>query len=106
MLRRFVLLALCALPAAAQSITPQGIAAHIHFLAGDALEGREPGTRGFELAAEYVRAQFAAAGLHVAYQPVPMRAAKLDESASSLSINGAPLANRKDFLLRADFSRQ
>ncbi len=104
MLRRFLLLAL-ALPAAAQQISPHAIAAHIRFLADDALEGREPGTRGFEVAAEYVRAQFAAAGLEVSYQPVPLRAATLDESASSLSVDGKLLADRKDFLLRPDFAR-
>jgi len=37
---------------------PAAIASHIHFLASDALEGRETGMRGFEVAAEYVRAQF------------------------------------------------
>src|SRR5437870_11803896 len=100
MLRRFLILAFAALPAAAQPISPHAIAAHIRFLANDALEGREPGTRGFETAAEYVRAQFATAGLEVSYQPVPMRAAKLDESASSLSVDGKALVNRKDFLLR------
>lgn len=94
----------------AQSVRPAAIASHIHFLAGDALEGREPGTRGFEVAAEYVRAQFAAAGLEPLhgdwFQRFPLRAAALDEAQSSLSIDGKPLVIRKDFLLRPDFGRE
>src|SRR5437773_990445 len=82
------------IPVAAQPSSPRAIAAHMRLLANDTLEGREPGTRGFEVAAEYVRAQFAAAGLDVSYQPVPMRAAKLDDSASTLSIDGKALVLR------------
>jgi hypothetical protein len=37
--------------------------AHVTFLADDALEGREAGTRGHEIAARYVAAQFATMGL-------------------------------------------
>lgn len=37
--------------------------AHLRFLAGDELEGRAPGTRGSELAANYIAAQFQLAGL-------------------------------------------
>ena len=39
-------------------ITAHGIRAHMAFLADDLLEGRETGTRGYQLAANYVRAQF------------------------------------------------
>ena len=39
-------------------IRPEGLRAHMAFLADDLLEGRDTGTRGFELAAKYVRAQF------------------------------------------------
>jgi len=87
-------------------IAAHAIAAHMGFLADDALEGREPGTRGYEVAAEYVRAQFDAAGLQTSMQPVPMRAAQIDPSASTLTIDGKPLAMRKDFLLAPDFARQ
>jgi hypothetical protein len=106
MLRRFAVLLIAALPAAAQPISPHAIAAHMRFLASDALEGREPGTAGFEVAAEYVRAQFAAAGLDVSYQPVRLRAAKIDEKVSSLAIDGKPLVMHEDFLMRPDFGRQ
>jgi hypothetical protein len=106
MLRRFLVLAFAAFPATAQSIDPRAIAAHMRFLASDALEGRETGSRGFEIAAEYVRAQFEAAGLETSVQPIRLRAAKLDEIASSLAIGGKPLAIRKDFLMRPDFERE
>lgn len=102
-----------ALPAAAQppsaslrpGISSNAIAAHVRFLSSDAVEGREAGTRGFAVAAEYVRAQFASAGLDVSAQPMKLRAAKLDESASALTIGGKRLVLRKDFLMRPDFER-
>ena len=87
-------------------ITAHAIAAHIGFLADDMLEGREPGTRGFEIAANYVRAQFEAAGLDVSYQPVPMRAAKLNAEASTLTIGGTMLQHRKDCLISPNFVRE
>ena len=37
--------------------------AHVTFLADDLLEGREAGTRGHEIAAKYIAAQFALFGL-------------------------------------------
>src|SRR5687768_5328912 len=37
--------------------------AHVVFLADDLLEGREAGTRGHDIAARYVAAQFALAGV-------------------------------------------
>src|SRR4029077_19394152 len=89
--------------------TPAAIAAHIHFLASDVLEGRETGMRGYEVAAEYVRAQFEAIGLKPLhddwFQRFALRAAALDEEHSSLAINGQTLVIRKDFLLRPDFAR-
>jgi len=44
-------------------IETSGLAAHIKFLADDLLEGRAPSTRGGDLAAKYIAAQFEAAGL-------------------------------------------
>src|SRR2546421_11092958 len=82
-------------------IRPAAIASHIHFLASDALEGRETGMRGFDVAAEYVRAQFQTIGLQPLhgdwFQHFALRAATLDEAQSSLSINGKTLVIRKDF---------
>lgn len=91
------------LPAAPEA---SRLAAHIRFLASDALEGRETGTRGFEVAAAYVRTQFAAAGLATQDQRFALRAAALDEATSSMSVDGRPLVHRKDFLLRPDMARE
>lgn len=52
-----------AVKAAEASIDAERIRAHVKFLASDLLEGRGPGTRGAELAAEYIATQFALAGL-------------------------------------------
>jgi Zn-dependent M28 family amino/carboxypeptidase len=52
--------------AAAASIDPENIRAHVRFLSLDLLEGRGPGTRGAELAAEYIATQFAVNGLEPA----------------------------------------
>jgi Zn-dependent M28 family amino/carboxypeptidase len=49
--------------AALRGIDPERIRAHVKFLSDDLLEGRGPGTRGGELAAKYIEAQFAELGL-------------------------------------------
>jgi Zn-dependent M28 family amino/carboxypeptidase len=49
--------------AALRGIDAGRIRAHVKFLADDLLEGRGPGTRGGELAANYMAAQFALLGL-------------------------------------------
>ncbi|HLJ74045.1 MAG TPA: M28 family metallopeptidase [Thermoanaerobaculia bacterium] len=84
-------------------ILTHAIAAHMRFLSSDLLEGRETGSRGFEIAAQYVRAQFDSIGLETSYQPVNFRSAKLIEEQSSFWIDGEPLTLRKDVLLRPNF---
>jgi Zn-dependent M28 family amino/carboxypeptidase len=49
--------------AAMQSIDAERIRAHVKFLADDLLEGRGTGTRGGDIAANYIAAQFALYGL-------------------------------------------
>jgi Zn-dependent M28 family amino/carboxypeptidase len=49
--------------AAMQSIDAKRIATHVQFLANDLLEGRGTGTRGGDIAANYIAAQFALSGL-------------------------------------------
>jgi Zn-dependent M28 family amino/carboxypeptidase len=49
--------------ASMQGIDAHRIAAHVRFLADDLLEGRAPGTRGGDIAANYIAAQFALYGL-------------------------------------------
>jgi Zn-dependent M28 family amino/carboxypeptidase len=72
--------------AAAEGIRPEALAAHIRFLADDLLEGREPGTRGFELGSHYVASQLQELGLVPAgdkgtfFQPVEMLGHKLKSS--------------------------
>jgi hypothetical protein len=61
---------------AAQEFSADAFRAHVTFLADDLLEGRDTGSRGYEIAARYVATQFAALGLQPAgpngswYQPV------------------------------------
>jgi Zn-dependent M28 family amino/carboxypeptidase len=65
----WVVLVLAGLAATSRATTPNWDAvakswwAHVQYLAGDALEGRETGSHGFDLAAEYVEDQFEQAGL-------------------------------------------
>ena len=75
----------------------------MRFLASDLLEGREPGTRGYEIAAQYVRAQFDSIGLETSYQPIDFRSAKLIEEQSSFAVDNQPLTLRKDVLLHPNF---
>jgi Zn-dependent M28 family amino/carboxypeptidase len=82
-------------------ITPEAMRAHIEFLADDALEGRETGTRGHEIAANYVASQFRGIGLKPAgkdgwFQQVPFTGGLLDDAKSSFSIAGQSFANRKE----------
>ena len=51
---------------AARAVDPRVLRAHLEFLADDALEGRRPGTRGGDLAAKYIAAQFERLGLEPA----------------------------------------
>jgi Zn-dependent M28 family amino/carboxypeptidase len=52
-----------AVKSAEAGVDPEKIRAHVKFLSDDLLEGRGPGTRGGELAAEYIATQFALYGL-------------------------------------------
>src|SRR3984885_10778187 len=86
--------------AAAASIDPEKIRAHVRFLSLDLLEGRGPGTRGAELAAEYIATQFALAGVEPAgdkgtyFQRVPLYAVHTVEDKTKFAFvpaNGAAL---------------
>ncbi|HMG02188.1 MAG TPA: M28 family peptidase [Edaphobacter sp.] len=52
-----------AVKSAEAGVDPEKIRAHVRFLSDDLLEGRGPGTRGGEVAAEYIATQFALYGL-------------------------------------------
>ena len=85
---------------AAASIDPEKIRAHVRFLSLDLLEGRGPGTRGAELAAEYIATQFALAGLKPAgdngtyFQAVPLFAVHTEEDKTKFAfapVSGPPV---------------
>ena len=106
-----------ALPAAAQpvpSVTAEQdivrrLRADVEFLASDNLEGRDTGSRGYNIAADYVASQFRAIGLEPAgenggwFQQVPFRRASFDKPPSlSLTVGGRQVAleQGKDAALR------
>ena len=82
------------------------------FLADDLLEGRGTGTRGYQLAANYVRAQFEEMGLHPAgvggsyFQNVHFRKIELLRDRSSVTVkhNGSTrtLTIDKDYVMGGD----
>ncbi len=103
--------------AAADSIDGEKIRAHVRFLSLDLLEGRGPGTRGGELAAEYIATQFALDGLEPAgddgtyFQHVPLYAVHTieDKTQASFEVTNAkggngtgtiPLAYGSDIVLK------
>ncbi len=96
---------------AAASIDPEKIRAHVKFLSSDLLEGRGPGLRGGELAAEYIATQFALDGLKPAgddgsyFQKVPLYAVHTVEDKTTASFvprQGAPipLSYSTDYVLK------
>jgi Zn-dependent M28 family amino/carboxypeptidase len=88
------------------AIAPQAIRAHVTFLASDAVEGRETGTRGYDVAAAYVAAQFEAMGAEPAgdggtyFHQVKFRTFLLDPAKSSFAIDGKTFEHRKDVLIQ------
>lgn len=69
---------LVSLSASGQDFRPEAIRGHMQFLASDLLEGRGTGTRGYQVAADYVATQFEAAGLSPGvtssyFQTIPFR---------------------------------
>ncbi|HET9398431.1 MAG TPA: M20/M25/M40 family metallo-hydrolase, partial [Sphingomicrobium sp.] len=90
---RFFAVALLAIAATAAAQSPSAVdqdiarrvRADVEFLASDHLEGRDTGSRGYLIAADYVAAQFRAIGLEPAgdngswYQQVPFRRASYDK---------------------------
>ncbi len=84
-----VIAAICA--AAAESTDARRWWSHIVYLADDKLEGRDTGSPGYKLAAEYVAGQFKAVGLKPAgtngyFQPVHLKSRQIMEQNCSLSL--------------------
>lgn len=82
--------------------TLDNLHAHIGYLADDRLEGRRTGTKGEEMAVEYIRQQFYAIGLqpkgteHYIQSFIVNDGKKID-SITELSINGNKLTLEKDY---------
>src|SRR3982074_3638800 len=76
-------------------ITPDSLLAHIKILSSDEFEGRAPGTKGEELSINYIREQFAKAGLKPGnpdgtfFQEIPL-AGITSMPAMSFVVNGQP----------------
>src|SRR5260370_18915173 len=89
MLKSIGLLVIAALPVLAQdtAISAERIREHTRFLSSDLLEGRGTGTRGGQLATEYIATQLALAGAKPAgdngtyYQQVPLVGVETEASA-------------------------
>src|ERR1700747_2609055 len=102
-----------ALEMATKVIKPEQIRAHIRFLADSLLQGRAPGTPGYDIAARYVATELEGMGLHPAvsgswFQSVPPQKAGTDAAASSmvLTVNGKEqkLVDAKDYVLSTWFA--
>lgn len=93
-------------------LTKESFRAHMAFLADDLLEGRGTGTRGYDLAARYVAAQFEELGLKPAglngtyYQQVPLRQISVEPEKCfvTLTENGTDwhLKWGDDFIMRGN----
>jgi len=88
------------------AISAARIRGHMRFLAHDLLEGRETGTRGFDLAAAYVAAQFEGMGLDPLestsyFQEVPLRQAVVVDSTLEVRAGGKKvrLLPERDFVV-------
>ncbi|RYD59741.1 MAG: M20/M25/M40 family metallo-hydrolase [Sphingomonadales bacterium] len=84
------------------------VRAHVTFLSDDLLEGRNAGTRGYDVAARYVATRFAALGLKPGgtdgswYQQVSLAEYELDASKpASITIGTRKFANGADVLVSA-----
>ena len=90
---------------AAAAVDSNSLRAHLEFLADDALEGRRPGTRGAELAAKYIAAQFRRLGLEPAgdkgtyYHKVPIITLIPSPTLRVVNATTAELAYRNDYVL-------
>ncbi|RUO61916.1 M28 family metallopeptidase [Pseudidiomarina insulisalsae] len=79
--------------AATVSADAQALQSHLEFLASDALEGRDTGSRGHEIAAQYIAARFKALGLEPAgddgtyYQRITFRRSTLTEGSAAMSVD-------------------
>lgn len=104
---------LAAIDKAAKTIRPEQIRAHIRFLSDSLLQGRAPGTPGYDIAARYVATELEGMGLHPVasgpwFQPVPLQKAVTDATMSSLVLAAQgkeqKLVDAKDYVLSTWFA--
>lgn len=87
------------------AFSPDAVRAHVEFLADDLLEGRDAGTRGYDIAARYVATQMEGLGLKPGngeswYQEVPFVERAPDTSApGAITIGGTRFPQGKDALV-------
>ncbi len=85
--------------------TPERFRSHVAFLSDDLLEGRDAGSKGYELGAHYVATQFEGLGLKPGgdkgwYQQVPFLQYKLGSGGSNrVTIGGRSFADRAEVLV-------
>ena len=68
---------LVAVAASCMAQTAEELETYVTYLASDALEGRDTGSRGYVKAAEYIAQECKSAGLESLYQQVPLRNGKV-----------------------------
>ena len=89
----------------AGAVDSNSVRAHLEFLADDALEGRRPGTRGGEIAARYIAAEFQRMGLKPAgdsgtyYHSVPIITLTPHPTVKVIGQTPVPLTFRNDYVL-------
>lgn len=99
---------LAAEPAAEPVFSPDQVRAHVEFLADDLLEGRDAGTRGYDIAALYVASRFDALGLKPGgskgwYQPIEFARARFKKDApATITIGGTAFQNGVDVMMTAN----
>ncbi|MDQ3208522.1 MAG: M20/M25/M40 family metallo-hydrolase [Gemmatimonadota bacterium] len=89
----------------AGAVDSNSVRAHLEFLADDALEGRRPGTRGGEIAARYIAAEFQRMGLKPAgdsgtyYHRVPIITLTPHPAVKVVGPTAVPVTFRNDYVL-------
>lgn len=89
----------------ADLISADMIESHIRYLADDRLEGRDTGSAGYNMAADYVAEHYADMGLQPAgadgsyFEPVPLRTVAADLQSAEFTIDGEALALLEDFVI-------
>jgi len=92
--------------AAAPAITAEAIEAHIRFLADDLMEGRDAGSRGYQIAANYVESQFRVIGLepggtHGYRAPVPLQTLQSVPELAGFAIDDESMTPGEHFIVSA-----